>query len=816
VAKKKQKQKVEETIQRKGQVPYPVRVRIIQAVMRGSSHADVAVAFGVSTAVISKFIRLFNSGGMEALRPRQADTAAELVGVKRPRKRGGKVVEEVIAARAANPEWGTRRIRDVLARFEGLGVSETTVRRILHEAGLIAEREEVEPRDKPARRFERAEPNQLWQSDLFTFELRRHQRVYIVGFMDDYSRYLVSWAMAHHQKSSLVIEALERGIAEYGEPREVLTDQGRQYAAWRGTTEFQELLRRRGIAHSKSRPQHPETLGKVERFWKTLWEEFLRKTVFADFADCLRRVELFVQHYNFQRPHQGIDGAVPADRFFRAAPQVRAAVETQIKANALRLAQEKATQKPFYLVGRLGDQDLSIAATGGSLRVQVGDASQTIPMNKEQDDEAKATRVFRNADDEGAPTTTADAEADRGSLRATAAATAAQHRHDSPTQTSSLTTEADDETQTDCDADSDQGRSTTGTTPAWRAALADGSQGPGSGGAASDPPDPLGPVGAHTGDDGDHRAWDLAAALLPARDEGPGGDDALTRAWSERSVEPGRSDADAADRGAGGESGAPRAGEPPAGTAALSREEGAAGWAGSVSSEAGAEARPALDDRWARTFAWLEEADDGQAVRDFDPDDGWRDRAVRWNRKLAGADAPTEGEADGEKTSAERTFDVREPTRRPAGDQETLRRDPRGDGRAHDHQPSSARARDCASEHADARPSRGEGDRERAAAAPDGTVGEASDGETARSPRGPARERERETEAAAAGGGRHDDGRGGNHPQPARPATGYLEDFVSALEALAAETVEQRRRSGTSDDGVDASAGAGAPEDDGS
>src|SRR5262249_14202147 len=332
----------------------------------------------------------------------------------------------VLAARAANPEWGTRRIRDVLARFEGLGVSETTVRRILHDAGLIAELERTEARDKPARRFERAEPNQLWQSDIFTFELRRHQRVYLVGFMDDYSRYLVSWAMAHHQKSSLVIEALERGIGEYGEPREVLTDQGRQYAAWRGTTEIQELLRRRGIAHSKSRPQHPERLGKIERFWKTLWEEFLRKTVFADFADCLRRLELFVQHYNFQRPHQGIDGSVPADRFFRAAPQVRAAIEGQGQAHALRLAQEKAAPKPFYPVCRLGDQDLSIAAAGGALRVQVGDAAQTIPMTKENDDEAKATRAF--PDDEASQAAAPDADADRRPLRASAAAAAAQLR----------------------------------------------------------------------------------------------------------------------------------------------------------------------------------------------------------------------------------------------------------------------------------------------------------------------------------------------------------------------------------------------------
>ena len=74
----------------------------------------------------------------------------------------------------------------------------------------------------------------------------------------------------------------------------------------------------------KSRPHHPQTCGKIERFWKTLWEELLSRTVFADFEDCQRRVALFVQHYNFQRPHQALEGLTPADRFFRAATPVRA------------------------------------------------------------------------------------------------------------------------------------------------------------------------------------------------------------------------------------------------------------------------------------------------------------------------------------------------------------------------------------------------------------------------------------------------------------------------------------------------------------
>ena len=456
----------------------------------------------------------------------------------------------------SNPEWGTRRIRDVLARFEGLGVSETTVRRILHEAGLVTETEVEAPREKPPRRFERAAPNQLWQSDIFTFELRRHQRVYLVGFMDDYSRYVVSWAMAHHQKSSLVIEALERGIAEYGQPHEVLTDQGRQYAAWRGETEFQELLRRYGIAHSKSRPQHPETLGKIERFWKTLWEEFLRKTVFADFADCLRRLALFVQHYNFQRPHQGIESAVPADRYFRAAPHVRAAIEAQVQTNALRMAQEKPPQKPFYLVGRLGDQDLSISAGGGALRVQVGDASQTIPMTKETDDETKASRAF--VDDEEAT----NASPDGAASDAAPAAAPAQHRQ---AATSAAVTHEDHPRE---EGTVEEDRSPAQASSTWRAALAEWANGSGRGRPTANAADLVRALGAYAGDDGDRGARNLAAAVLPTRDQSARGDDARVDPGRERELESRRRDADAPARGAGGEGVAIGAGEPTPGAIA--------------------------------------------------------------------------------------------------------------------------------------------------------------------------------------------------------------------------------------------------------
>src|SRR5205814_10639946 len=139
-------------------------------------------------------------------------------------------------------EYGMRRIRDVLKRFEAIGISETEVRRLLHEAKLL-ETPAPTPRPPPLpRRFERAEPNQLWQSDIFSFLLRRHERLYLAAFLDDHSRFLVSHALAHHQRAPLVLEALSRAVADFGTPEEVLTDQGRQYTAWRGETSFEQEL----------------------------------------------------------------------------------------------------------------------------------------------------------------------------------------------------------------------------------------------------------------------------------------------------------------------------------------------------------------------------------------------------------------------------------------------------------------------------------------------------------------------------------------------------------------------------------------------
>jgi hypothetical protein len=144
----------------------------------------------------------------------------------------------------------------------------------------------------------------------------------------------------------------------------VLTDNGSQYVTWRGQSAFSKELEKRGIRQVVAAPRRPQTLGKMERFWGTLWRECVEAAVFLDLGDAQKRIGLFIDHYNLQRPHQGIGGLVPADRFFGAAPEVLRALKERLAANALQLARHGVPKEPFYRTGQVAGQPFSLHAEG--------------------------------------------------------------------------------------------------------------------------------------------------------------------------------------------------------------------------------------------------------------------------------------------------------------------------------------------------------------------------------------------------------------------------------------------------------------------
>jgi transposase InsO family protein len=324
----------------------------------GLPAGDFAALVGLSKHTLYAWKRRFDRDGPGGLvdRPKGGPAGSRLPELTK---------RTILLLKQSHPDWGCQKISDLLLRGPALPASAGAVARVLHEAGYELEEVPTRPHPDQVRRFERARPNQLWQTDLFTFVLKRqNRRVYLVAFMDDYSRFIVGYGLHASQSAALVLEVLRAALACYGPPEEVLTDNGSQYVTWRGKSAFRKELDKRGIRQVVAAPRRPQTLGKIERFWGTLWRECVEAAVFLDLGDAQRRLGLFIDHYNFQRPHQGIDGLVPADRFFGAAPEVLQALQARVAANALELARHGRPGNPFYLTGQVGGQPFSVHAEG--------------------------------------------------------------------------------------------------------------------------------------------------------------------------------------------------------------------------------------------------------------------------------------------------------------------------------------------------------------------------------------------------------------------------------------------------------------------
>ncbi len=313
---------------------------------------EFAPLIGVSTASLYAWRRKFEEEG-----------PAGLLGHKRGMKGSGlpePARRAILMMKDAHPDWGQDRIHDMLIRTEGISVSGGAVQRVLKEAGY--EVEAVAPARNPpkVKRFERKRPNELWQTDLFTFLLKRERRrVHLVCYLDDFSRFIVGFGLHASASGAMVRETFEQAIANFGAPEEILTDNGAQYQTWRGKSSFRKLCEKRGIKQIVARPRRPQTLGKIERFWGTLFRELIDGAIFRGMEDAKTRIAHFIGFYNFQRTHQGIGGLVPADRFFEASQSVRSALQEAVATNAKELALHGEPRKPLYLAGRIGDEPVS-------------------------------------------------------------------------------------------------------------------------------------------------------------------------------------------------------------------------------------------------------------------------------------------------------------------------------------------------------------------------------------------------------------------------------------------------------------------------
>ena len=237
----------------------------------------------------------------------------------------------VLAVRAAHPVWGARKLRAVLqAAGHPALPSPSTVTAILRRHGQLPPEAATQPR--AWQRFEHDAPNRLWQMDFKGHFALLAGRCHPLTVLDDHSRFAVGLQACGDQTGQTVQARLTACLRRYGLPEAILVDNGPPWGsdAAHPHTPLTAWLLRLGVRVVHTRPYHPQTQGKDERFHRTLKAEVLGTRVLRDLAQCQREFDRWREVYNLQRPHEALAMAVPASRYRvspRAFPEVLPPIE---------------------------------------------------------------------------------------------------------------------------------------------------------------------------------------------------------------------------------------------------------------------------------------------------------------------------------------------------------------------------------------------------------------------------------------------------------------------------------------------------------
>jgi len=275
----------------------------------GANVRQLCRRFGISPTVGYKWLERYESEGLKGLLDRSRRPQSS------PAKTDPAVEELLVALRRKHPAWGARKLR---RRLQDLGHADlpatSTITGILHRYELIAP--ELSRAAQPFQRFERSQPNELWQVDFKGHFALRDGRCHPLCAVDDHSRYNVLLAACANQREQTVQGHLIGSFRVHGLPDGLLWDNGAPWGG--GGAEYTGLdvwLMRLGVRVYHGRPYHPQTQGKEERFHRTLQAEVLARGGWSDCPHVQTAFDQWRPVYNTQRPHQALGLQTPVSRY---------------------------------------------------------------------------------------------------------------------------------------------------------------------------------------------------------------------------------------------------------------------------------------------------------------------------------------------------------------------------------------------------------------------------------------------------------------------------------------------------------------------
>ena len=303
-----------------------LRLEFVTLAERGEvAFSELCRRFGITRRVGYKWLDRYRAEGPAGLSDRS----------RRPHSTDNQLPQDaeqaVVALREKRPSWGARKLR---RRLQDMGFESvpacSTITAVLHRHGLIGP--DGQGGRKDWKRFEHPAPNSLWQMDFKGPVQTLAADVYPLTAVDDHSRFCVCLRALPNQQGPGVKQALTDAFRLYGLPDAILVDNGGPWGCdeEHPYTPFTVWLMRLGILVTHSRPYHPQTLGKDERFHETLEKELLSRFQWRDVGHVQEGFDGWRPIYNFERPHDALGLAVPASRYrpsLRSFPEELAAIE---------------------------------------------------------------------------------------------------------------------------------------------------------------------------------------------------------------------------------------------------------------------------------------------------------------------------------------------------------------------------------------------------------------------------------------------------------------------------------------------------------
>ena len=303
---------------------------VLCVIRDGFNVTEVAAKFGVSRQSVHTWLARYEAGGLAALDDQSS----------KPRRSPGQIdaaIEaRIVELRRHHMGWGPLRLQHQLRRelFDPLP-STSSIYRALKRHGLI-EDPAKRKRLPHYKRWERGRPMELWQMDVVGgMAVKGGQEAKILTGVDDHSRFNVVAGVMARATGRAVCEHFARALDRHGVPEEILTDNGKVFTNRFGLTPaevlFDRICRENGINHILTAPASPTTTGKIERFHRSLRREFLGEQVFSSLRSAQEALDEWIEHYNHERPHQGIGMLTPAARF-EARSEAEPALPLSLKA----------------------------------------------------------------------------------------------------------------------------------------------------------------------------------------------------------------------------------------------------------------------------------------------------------------------------------------------------------------------------------------------------------------------------------------------------------------------------------------------------